>query len=617
MDRQAVLGFILIAVLFIFWMFYMTPDPSQMQQQETPLQRDSIDQESSSDARPEEEMFPVDRPDTTRPTDAYRKYGQWFVDVATGEEHFLTVETEKYIVRFNTKGGSIYRWTLKDFKTWDQRPLQLIDWKRETDYNIVFASSDGRFVDTKDLYFRISPWPEGGKIVLEDTASYTIEAVCHVRGDSVKIVKRFVVRGGGYNVDLDIEMVNMDAVIANNEYQVVVHSPALTEWNSVEEASFAEAHAYVDNSRKSIDADDMKKVTKADISGDVAWIAVNNKYFMNALIGRDGFLGMGAYLEGITIPLPNEGQREIYETAFKVKYRGKDRETSSFTIFIGPMEYDLLKAQYEGLEQTLSLGWAVIVRPFSEYLVMPLFSFIHRFIPNFGIVIILFSILIKLLLHPLTKTSLKSMQRMQKLQPMVNELREKHKEDQQKQNMEMMKLYKEYGVNPAGGCLPMLLQMPILFALFSIFRSTIDLRQKPFFGWINDLSGPDILFTLPFKIPLLGMSFISGLALLMAITMFIQQKMTIKDPRQKSMVYMMPVLFWILFNSFPSGLNLYYFMFNILSIGQQWFINKKHQHEPLVKVAQKPGKKKSWTERAMTNLQEKAKEQQKVNRKKR
>jgi YidC/Oxa1 family membrane protein insertase len=243
---------------------------------------------------------------------------------------------------------------------------------------------------------------------------------------------------------------------------------------------------------------------------------------------------------------------------------------------------------------------------------MPLFGFLHSFIPNYGLVIIIFSIIIKLVLYPLTKSSMRSMQRMQKLQPLITELREKYKEDQQKQNVEIMKLYKEYGVNPAGGCLPMALQMPILFALFTIFRSTIELRHQPFMLWMDDLSAPDILIDLPFKIPLLGMSFISGLALLMAATMFIQQKMSVKDPRQKSMVYVMPVMFWILFNAFPSGLNLYYFMFNILSIGQQYLINKRHQDEPLVKVATKGGKKQSWSERAMASMQEKAKQQDKT-----
>jgi YidC/Oxa1 family membrane protein insertase len=453
---------------------------------------------------------------------------------------------------------------------------------------------------------------EGGRIVLTDTMSYAFEAVLPVRGDSIALIKHFVVKNGGFTVDMDVEMVNMAGVIANNEYQVTFHSPALSERNSVEEASFSEVDVMVDGSRNSFNADNTE-IEKQLYEGETEWIVIKNKYFLNALMVRDGFMGDGAYVEGRKFRYPDEGEREIYEAGIRVRYRGEANERSSFTVFIGPMDYDLLAEQYKGMEQVLSLGWQFVVRPFSEYLVMPLFTFLHSFIPNYGVVIIIFSIIIKLLLYPLTKTSMRSMQRMQKLQPIITELREKYKDDQQKQNMEMMKIYKDYGVNPAGGCLPMLLQMPILFALFSIFRSTIELRHQPFVSWMDDLSAPDILVSLPFEIPIMGTSFISGLALMMAITMFIQQKMTIKDPRQKTMIYIMPVMFWFLFNAFPSGLNLYYFMFNLLSIVQQYSINKRHEDEPLEKVKRKNGKqKKSWMERAMANMQEKAKEQQKT-----
>ncbi|HOJ05754.1 MAG TPA: membrane protein insertase YidC [Bacteroidota bacterium] len=612
MDRQAIIGFVLIAIIFIVWMFMMAPDPAQQQPQ---AKKDTTTQkveETKVQAPPASapDMASGQR-DSLAADGNTMRFGRWFGPLASGTPSRYIVETEQYIAEFNTHGGSIARWTLKEFRTWDDRALQLIDWKRPSDFNLVFASSDGRFIDTKDLYFQIRGI-NGHKAVLKGKDSLVIEATLPVRGDSSYILKRYILRGSGYAIDMDVDVVGMSGIIANNEYQLTIHSPALTERNSVEEASFSEAHAFVDDSRQYVDATDKDEKSKLDQPGDAKWISVNNKYFTSVVMARGDFVGSGAYIEGISKRLPNEGERELYEVAFKVKYRGQEKESAAFTLFMGPMDYDILKEQYPGLEQTMHLGWAFVVRPFSEYLVMPLFSFLHGFIPNFGIVIIIFSILIKLLLHPLTKSSMKSMQRMQKLQPMINELREKYKDDQQKQNVEMMKLYKEYGVNPAGGCLPMLLQMPILFALFSIFRSIIDIRQEPFFGWIDDLSGPDILIALPFKIPMLGMSFISGLALLMAVTMFIQQKMSVKDPRQKSMIYMMPVMFWIMFNSFPSGLNLYYFMFNLLSIGQQWYINKRHEDEPLVKVVPKDGKKKtSWTERAMANLQEKAKQQQK------
>jgi YidC/Oxa1 family membrane protein insertase len=146
-----------------------------------------------------------------------------------------------------------------------------------------------------------------------------------------------------------------------------------------------------------------------------------------------------------------------------------------------------------------------------------------------------------------------------------------------------MNLYKEYGVNPAGGCLPILLQLPILYALYAVFRASIELRQASFFWWIKDLSVPDVAFRLPFPLPIFSIQEVSGIALIMGVTMFVQQKMTVKDPRQKMMVWMMPVMMTLLFNSFPSGLNLYYTVFNFLSIGQQFMINKQHDNEPLRK----------------------------------
>jgi YidC/Oxa1 family membrane protein insertase len=164
-----------------------------------------------------------------------------------------------------------------------------------------------------------------------------------------------------------------------------------------------------------------------------------------------------------------------------------------------------------------------------------------------------------------------------------------------------MDLYKDYGVNPAAGCLPMLLQMPILFALYSVFRSSIELRQAAFVGWISDLSIPDVVAHLPFSIPIFGITEVSGLALAMGVTMFLQQKMTVTDPRQKAMVWMMPVMMTLLFNGFPSGLNLYYFVFNILSIGQQMWVNKQSGDEPLRKVDRK-GKKPGLMERLTKDL---------------
>jgi len=220
----------------------------------------------------------------------------------------------------------------------------------------------------------------------------------------------------------------------------------------------------------------------------------------------------------------------------------------------------------------MDLGYAIF-RPVGKVILWS-FQLFHRFIPNYGLVIILFSILVKLVLFPLTRKSYQSMKEMQLLQPKMQEMNEKYKENPQKKQQEVMKMYQEYGINPLGGCIPMALQMPLLIALFSIFRSTIELRGASFIWWITDLSRPDTVAMLPFTVPFYGNT-VNILPLFMGVTMFIQQKMTMQDPKQKAMVYMMPVFLTFLFNSFPSGLNLYYALFNLFSILQEKFLPYK------------------------------------------
>jgi YidC/Oxa1 family membrane protein insertase len=612
MDKQTTIGFILIALVFVGWMIYsgsqVPSDPKRIATTSDSLS--SREQMPPSEKMKEHgnaaaEITSDKTADTSVPSSRGQRFGKWFSPFETGVAKNLTIETDLYTAVFSNKGGGVRRWTLKGYSTWNKAPLQLIDWNLPSDVNLFFITSDGKEIRTENLFFVFTDYPESGRVFLGDSSSFAFEAILPIAGDSVAIVKRYTFRPGRYSFDVDIEMRNMADIISNYEYQVSINSPALTELNTVDEASYAEADGFTGGNRSKLDVSSTGKSDQISIDGPTHWVSVQNKYFMTALIARKEFSGSGMYIRGEHIPLPFEGSREIYQASMRVKYSGRSIERSEYSVYIGPMNYSLLKKQHEGLEQTLNLGWDWVVRPFSEYLIIPLFHFLHGFIPNYGFVILIFTLLIKLLLYPLTKTSMDSMRKMQALQPMITELRDKYKEDQQRLNTETMKLYRDYGINPAGGCLPMVLQMPILFALFTIFRSTIELRQQPFLLWISDLSAPDILFHLPFKIPLMGTDFISILALLMAITMFIQQKQTVKDPRQAAMVYMMPAMFWIMFNSFPSGLNLYYFTFNLLSILQQWYVNKQGGGFELKKVPQK--NRKGWMEKAMANLEDKAK----------
>jgi len=271
--------------------------------------------------------------------------------------------------------------------------------------------------------------------------------------------------------------------------------------------------------------------------------------------------GNGFYIYGnaTTDTIGKEIVQNKYVTAgLKMASADKDSLTDNFIIYVGPLDYGILKSYKAGLDGLVSMGWKII-QPFSVA-VLWLFTQMHKFIPNYGFVIILFSIIIKILFHPLSRKSTTSMTRMQQLQPKLKQLQEKYKNDRAKQQAEMMKLYKEYGVNPLGGCLPLLLQMPVFYGLFTVFRSTIELRGAKFMLWIQDLSLRDPYYILP---------------IIMGLTMFIQQKMSIKDPKQKMMVYLMPVLFTFLFYGMPAGLVLYWTMFNILSFIEQLYIKQR------------------------------------------
>jgi YidC/Oxa1 family membrane protein insertase len=264
------------------------------------------------------------------------------------------------------------------------------------------------------------------------------------------------------------------------------------------------------------------------------------------------------------------------------------RVEQTVDLYVGPLDYDGLKALGRGLDSNVDLG-NKYTRPVSWAVLWSLLK-LHTVIPNYGIVIILLSVFTKVLFYRLTHKSFKSMRDMQALQPRLQALKEKYKNDKQRLSQETMKLYKESGVNPLGGCLPMLLQMPIFIALFNVLRNTIELRQAPFVGWMNDLSQPDVLATLPFSLPMLGNA-VSVLPIIMGASMFLQSKLggSIAGPessptQSKALMYMMPIVFTVLFYKMPSGLVLYWIVNTVLSVWQQYYINKGAEKDERAKA---------------------------------
>lgn len=581
MDKQTTLGFVLIALVLMIWMWWSSPRPAQQLQngKQTSEQRKDSTAAISQPAQKKFEESKV-QPQQLSPKDSL---GKFFSQSAIGNESVVTIESDLYIAEVSTKGGTLKSFELKNYKTWDQHPVQLIENASSGDFSLLFTSTEGKLINTKGLVFTAA-LPPTRTVRLTGNDEYTIDLV--LNAGTGRVIKTLRFKNNSYALDVGIKLVGMQDIIANYEYQVIWENGLrYVENSSTDESRAAEAYLYAGGEVTTIDASKPGETPISNTNGATEWVATRNRYFAVVLLSEDK-KAQGGYLEGRCEAAPNQGIVEHYSIGLKVPFKNAMEETAHFTLFLGPLDYDIIKGFNRGLDHIMSLGWSWI-RPITEYAFIPLFKLLHMFIANYGIVIILFSIIIKIVLHPLTRSSMKSMKKMQSLQPMMEEIRTKFKDDPNQVNIQIMKLYKDYGVNPAGGCLPLLVQMPILYALYALFANSIQLRQAEFVWWIKDLSVPDVIFDLPLTLPLVGVHNISGLALMMGITMFIQTKMTTTDPRQKAMVWMMPVMMTLIFNSLPSGLNLYYFVFNLLAIGQQVFINKQHDNVPLQKVSEK------------------------------
>jgi YidC/Oxa1 family membrane protein insertase len=324
---------------------------------------------------------------------------------------------------------------------------------------------------------------------------------------------------------------------------------------------------------------------KRDFSGTLSWAALQTKYFTAVMIPPEPSRAT------VTI----SGNKPDYRVSTRITLPAVERQgrvDNSIRVYMGPLDYKILGAMDVGLEKNIEMGWKLI-RPVS-WVVLWSLTWTHKFIPNYGLVIIIISVLTKILFFRLTHKSFKSMKDLQELQPKIQALKDKYGDDRQKLSQETMKLYKEAGVNPLGGCLPLLLQMPVFIALFNVLRFTIELRQAPFVGWINDLSQQDVLFTLPMSLPLIGNAF-SLLPILMGASMFVQTKiggsLTGTPQAQttpKGFNTMLPIVFTFLFYKMPSGLVIYWIVNTVLSIGQQYYIHKEPNETKEKQDAAKP-----------------------------
>jgi YidC/Oxa1 family membrane protein insertase len=542
LDKRSIIGLLLVALIIILYPYYVQLITGQ---KGIPPQKES--ERVSPDSLALQEKVP--EPDIEALTELPPSAS------ALPEEEVF-VENSLYKGVFSSKGAILKSLILKKFEYSQDGLIEIIP--RDSVYPLNVSFPDIALDLSK---FDFIPDKESLSLSLSkpvDTLTFTFS------GEDISVVKKFIFFEDKYDFQLQLEVSSKDKNLGRNYFLSWNSGVTPTETNLQEDLSHFAAY--------SLQGTEMVKINKfeepkgSDIgkmdehrTGDTKWVATRSKYFLASLVPLSkeavGFKAEGSK----TVKYLNDKKLENKKigVSLEVPSSGNSVE-DGFMIYVGPIDYHILKDYKIGLENLVDLGWKII-KPFSLAVLWILVN-LHKIIPNYGLVIIVFTILLKVLFHPLTHKSVTSATKMQDLQPKMAAIKEKYKKDPQRMNQEIMKLYKDQGVNPFGGCLPLLIQMPVFYGLFVIFRSTIELRGANFIFWLNDLSQMDKYYILP---------------IIMAVTMFWQQKMTIKDPKQMPMVYLMPILFFFLFKSFPAGLTLYWTFFNILSLIEQYYIKSK------------------------------------------
>jgi YidC/Oxa1 family membrane protein insertase len=381
----------------------------------------------------------------------------------------------------------------------------------------------------------------------------------------IRLKKIFTFRADSYLIDCDVLILNGSSLTLKDSIRF--HIPGVYNDETRKKAGFAFSGpvAFINDKYTEIEPDKIDE--QNTYSGNIDWVGFSEQYFVTTLLPKqkEGRL-LFSYADEIVI--------SRYIEQIDALAPGRE-STHSFTFYLGPKSHKILNGYEGSLKEVVNLGFFnIIAKPLLIGMNM-----LHDLIPNYGVAIILLTIIIKLIFWPLGTKSYKSMSKMKKLQPLMTEVRAKHKNDKQKMNQEIMSLYKAYKVNPASGCIPILVQMPIFFALYKMLYQAIELRHAPFISWISDLSAPERLFHFNFSIPLMQEpSGLPMLTLLMGASFFIQQKLTPMagaDPTQAKIMMLMPIFMTVIFVNFPAGLVLYMFINNIISMGQQYYIQKK------------------------------------------
>lgn len=628
MDRNSILGIVLIFAILV--VFSLINQPSKEEIEAARLRRDSIALVEAEKARQVEQkqQQQVTQDETTEITipdsladsnNLQEKIDQFgvFGQAAIGEQEFYTLENNLIKITFTNKGGRIYSVELKNYQTHDSLPLILFDGD-ETLFGLNFFAQN-RSIQTDQLYF--SPDISQKSLVVsgpevrtgsegrtkfneenpggQETVSFRLEVA---PGRFLEYV--YSLEYNSYLVDFDMNIQGLEQYIAAN--QSYLNFTWSFDVPRQERPSRFGEDRYTNIMYKFFEDDvdnlSQNKSDEENLSTRVKWIGFKQLFFNSTIVAEEAF--PNAYVRS-----------EVYEehptylanfySDIAIPYQGTASEKIDMQFYFGPNHYQTLRQYDIDLERLVYLGYA-IVRPVNKYLIIPTFNFLRRFIDNFGIIILLLTVFIKTILFPFTYKSYISQAKMRALKPEIDEVNKKFGNDKAMEKQQAtMALYKKAGVNPMGGCLPMLLQFPILIAMFFFFPTSIELRQESFL-WAHDLSTYDSIVNLPFTIPFYG-DHVSLFCLLMTITTIISTRLNQQAtsaqgmPGMKTMMYMMPVMFLFILNNYSSGLSYYYFLANVITIGQTYiirsFIDEDKIRAKLQVNKKKPVKKSKFQKR--------------------
>jgi len=594
MDRNSIIGLSLIGLIIIAYSIYTQPSKEELLAIQH--RRDSIAMIEKETLHTALENKPPLLVDPVKPiSDSSKKEIEKlslgdFAGNADGEEQLLTLENKNVIITISSKGGKVKSAELKNYKTWEGKPLLLLN-SDSSIFNLSF-SAQNRIINTKDLYFQSSGTSGSKKSVtlkLPAGEGKYIEYVYTLPEDSLLL-------------NFKINVVGMQDIIASNASYINVDwiDEAFSNEKSIENERAATT-IYYRFTDEDVDHITETSDEKQDLKTRVKWIAFKQQFFTAALIADNSF--DSPVVETFT----NKDSKNVVKkmtASFSLPYERKEVDSYGMRFYFGPNHYTTLKKIDDlNLEKLIPLGWGIFGWV-NRFLVIPTFNFLNSFNLNYGLIILILTVIVRIILLPLTYGSFKSQAKMKVLQPEMTEINEKFKEDPMKKQQEVMALYKKAGVNPLGGCIPGLLQLPILIAMFNFFPSSIELRQQSFL-WADDLSTFDSIMNLPFHIPFYG-SHVSLFTLLMTVSTIIYTKVNMQmtaatNPQMKWMMYLMPILFLGFFNNYSAGLSYYYFLSNIFGFGQQYlfkaFIDENKIHAQIQENRKKPVKKSGFQQR--------------------